>query len=118
MIRFTGITFDPNFRQKAAQNFERAQKYVDSETLRHSDPYVPFLTGMLKKSGTTGTVLGSGVVKYTAPYAKKNYYQNGGRGIEGLHASGGVRGLRGKFWFERMKADHKKEILKGLKNFK
>lgn len=118
MMHFAGITYDPNFKQKAEKNFAQAQKYVDSEVLRYSDPYTPFRTGMMKKSGTSGTVLGSGEIKYTAPYARKNYYANAGRGIEGLNASGGVKGLRGKLWFERMKADHKKDILRGLKNFK
>lgn len=118
MMRFTGITFDPNFRERAEKNFAQAQKYVDSECLRHSDPYVPMDTGMLKKSGITGTVLGSGELDYTAPYAKEQYYTNAGRGKEGLNASGGTTGLRGKLWFERMKADHKDDILRGLKEFK
>lgn len=107
MITFTGITFDPNFRQRTESNFERCQKFIDSEVLRLSDPYVPMKTGMLKKSGISGTVIGSGVVEYTAPYAKRQYYTNSGKG------------LRGKMWFERMKADHKDEIMKKAKeNFK
>lgn len=118
MIRFTGITFDPNFKENANANFEKTQKYIDSEVLRLSDPYVPFRTGMLKKSGISGTVLGSGVVEYTAPHAKPQYYTNAGRGIDGLNTSSGVKGLRGKMWFERMKADHGNEILEGVKNFK
>lgn len=120
MMRFTGITFDPNFNEKAKQNFANAQKYVDSEALRLSDPYVPMDTGMLKKSGVSGTVIGSGVIEYTAPYARLQYYTNAGRGRQGLtkHNSHNYKCLRGKFWFERMKADHKQEILQGLKNFK
>ncbi len=96
MIRFTGITFNPNFADNVEKNFERAQQYVDSETIRLCDPYVPFRTGMLKKSGTSGTVIGSGVVEYTAPYAKEQYYNNAGRGIEGLNAANGNKGLRGR----------------------
>lgn len=114
MIRFIGLQFSTLFDREARECFERKQKYVDSEVLRLSDPYVPFRTGQLKKSGISGTVIGSGIVKYTAPHARPNYYLNAGRGIEGLNASGGTRGLRGKYWFERMKADHKKEILQGL----
>lgn len=118
MIRFTGITFDPNFKQKAESGFERKQKYIDSEVLRLSAPYNPFRHGDMIRSGTTGTVLGSGVVEYTAPYAKKQYYTNAGRGTEGINAVKGAKGLRGPFGFERMKADHKGEILKGAKNQK
>ncbi len=115
MIRFTGITFNPNFADNAEKNFERAQQYVDSEVLRLSDPYVPMLTGTLKKSGTLGTVIGSGVVEYTAPYAKEQYYNNAGRGKEGLNAANGNKGLRGREWFERMKADHLDEIEHNVK---
>lgn len=115
MIRFTGITFDPNFTDNAEKKFERKQKYIDSEVLRVSDPYVPKLSGNLIKSGIEGTVIGSGVVEYTAPYAKDQYYNNAGRGIDGLNALNGAKGLRGAFFFDRMKADHKDEILEGVK---
>lgn len=116
MIKFLGITFDPKFRKRMQADFDKKQKYIDSEVLRLSDPYVPMQTGMLKKSGISGTVIGSGKVEYIAPYGRKQYYENAGMGKEGLNKTGG--GLRGKFWFERMKANHKKEILKGLKKIK
>lgn len=112
MIRFTGITFDPNFSQNAAKNFDECQKYIDNKVLQLSDPYVPMKEGELKESGTEGTVVGSGVIEYTAPYGRKQYYENAGMGKEGVNKGGG---LRGKEWFERMKADHKDEILEGLK---
>lgn len=112
MIEFSGITFDPNFARNAEKNFEICQKYIDREVLRLSDPYVPMQTGMLKKSGISGTAVGSGVIEYTAPYGRKQYYENAGMGKEGMNNGGG---MRGKLWFERMKADHKDEILEGLK---
>ncbi len=115
MIRFTGITFDPNFKEKSKANFERTQKYIDSEVLRLSAPYNPFKHGDMIKSGTAGTVLGSGVVEYTAPYARRQYFTNSGRGFEGINAVKGTKGLRGPYGFERMKADHKDDILKGIK---
>lgn len=115
MIKFTGITFEPNFKKRTQTDFDKKQKYIDSEVLRLSDPYVPMQTGMLKKSGISGTAAGSGKAEYTAPYGRKQYYENAGTGREGMNRGGG---LRGKMWFERMKADHKKEILKGLKKIK
>lgn len=118
MIRFSGLIFASDFQVNSEKEFIAAQKYVDSEVLRLSDPYVPLDNSPLKKSGITGTVLGSGEVDYTAPYARRNYYENAGRGKEGLNASGGTKGLRGKYWFERMKADHKDDILRGLKGGK
>lgn len=89
----------------------KVQKYIDSEVLRCSDPYIPFLTGKLKESGTTSTVVGSGMVHYNTPYARKNYYKNRGNGVQGANRSG----LRGRLWFERMKKDHLPHILKGVK---
>lgn len=89
----------------------KAQQYVDSEVLRCCDPYVPMDTSMLKKSGTTSTVIGSGMVHYSTVYARRNYYENRGRGNEGT-AKGG---LRGRLWFERMKPDHLPGILRGVK---
>ncbi len=98
MITFAGVDFAPNFRQKTESGFKMCQKFIDSETVRLSDSYVPMKTGMLKKSGISGTVVGSGIVEYTAPYARRQYYTNSGEG------------QRGRLWFERMKADHKGEI--------
>lgn len=90
----------------------KVQKTIDSEVLRRSDPYVPMDTGALKKSGILGTQIGSGEVVYNAVYADENYYHNAGKGKQGT-AKGG---LRGKFWFERMKADHLADILKTAKD--
>ena len=78
----------------------RAQKYIDSEVIRCMDGYVPFLTGFLKKSALLGTVIGSGVIKYAALYARENYYNNAGNGKQGISIG---KGKRGRLWFERMK---------------
>ena len=94
---------------RSLQSGGRVQKYIDSTVLRKSDPYVPFLSGMLKTSGISGTVIGSGTVVYNSTYARRQYYANGGNGKQGTSRGG----LRGRYWFERMKADHLDEILKG-----
>lgn len=112
MINFVGLKFNSDFLSSSKKYFAEAQKIVDSEVLRRSDPYVPFRTGMMKKSGISGTKIGSGVIEYTAPYAKEQYYTNRGLGKEGINRAKGTRGLRGPFFFERMKADHKEDILK------
>lgn len=97
--------------RRGLQKGGRVQKYIDSEVLRCSDKYVPLDSSKLKESGTTSTVVGSGMVHYNTPYARKNYYENRGRGKEGT-AKGG---LRGRLWFERMKTDHLPGILNGVK---
>lgn len=79
----------------------KVQRYIDSEVLRLTDPYVPMDTGTLKSSGTRHTKIGSGEVRYRTPYARKQYHTNKGNG------------LRGKMWFERSKADNRNSILNG-----
>ncbi len=106
-----GLIWHKNFTVRSKEQFDAAQKFIDSECLRHCDRYVPMRTGMLKKSGILGTVIGSGKLEYNATYARQQYYTNAGRGMQGT-SNGGVRG---KLWFERMKADHKDEILQGAK---
>lgn len=117
MMKFTGISFAPNFASRMKDNFKKAQKFVDSETLRLCAPYTPKQEGHMIDSGTLGTVLGSGVVEYTAPYAKRQYYTNAGRGKQGLtkRNSHNYKCLRGKEWLERMKADHLDELERKVK---
>lgn len=99
MIRFkTAIMPD---KSKLISKVLRAQKVVDSEVLRRCDPLVPFKTGSLKRSGITGTKIGSGQVRYTAPYAKRQYYF-------GKPAKNNLG--RGRLWFGRMKFKFRHEI--------
>jgi hypothetical protein len=98
-------------KQRGLENGGKVQKAIDSEVLLRSDPYVPFRTGALKKSGILGTKIGSGEVIYNAIYADKQYYHNAGKGNQGT-ATGG---LRGRFWFERMKTQHLDDILNTAK---
>lgn len=112
------IEWNPNFGSKRTERFSKAQKFIDSEVLRLSDPYIPMQSGALRKSGQLATVIGSGVVVWNAPYARYQYY---GKLMVGrapktltsidLQYHGG--GKRGSMWFERMKIDHKKDIIQG-----
>lgn len=56
------------------KKIHRTQVYIDSEILKRSELYVPMKTGSLKRSGITGTRIGTGIIKYTAPYAKRQYF--------------------------------------------
>ena len=89
--------------------FQYKQRWIDGEVLRLCDPLVPLKTGALRMSGILGTVEGSGVVQYTAPYAKKQYYSTA--------ESRSYDPQRGAHWFERMKAAHLKEILEGAQKY-
>ncbi|MFQ9519162.1 MAG: minor capsid protein [Acutalibacteraceae bacterium] len=102
------LVWNPDFAPKRNQQYSRAQKFVDNEVLRLSAPYVPLRTSMLLKSGQLGTDIGSGEVRYIAPYAQKQYYSPRKPGS----ATGALRGPQ---WFERMKTDHGKEIVAAAK---
>lgn len=95
------LAWDANFGKKTTKKFTEAQKFIDSECIRYCAPLTPLRTSALIKSATLGTVIGSGRIEYVAPYARRQYYENKGKG------------QRGKLWFERMKAKRKKVILYG-----
>ena len=103
------LKWNTNFVPKWQGYYTSAQKFVDSEVLRLSEPFIPLLTSMLIKSGILGTDVGSGTVKWIAPYAKWQYYR--GR-RPGASQTGP---LRGRFWFERMKQIHGKTIIAGAR---
>lgn len=104
----TKLEWNTNFQPKWQSRYSRAQRYVDSEVLRLSEPYVPLQTGMLIKSGILGTDVGSGEVQWIAPYAKPQYYLPRKIGTE-------TGALRGSFWFQRMKETHRDRIVSGAR---
>ena len=122
-------------KQKMLNSGGAVQQFIDSEVLRLMVPYTPMDTGAMIQSATAGTVIGSGKIEYNSPYARYLYYgeiygpnipikENGkivgywsppkktptGRP---LTYSTERHSLAGKLWFERMKADHRDEILNG-----
>ena len=103
------LKFNPNFGAKQTQKYSRVQKFIDSEVLRQSEPFTPLLTSMLIKSGILGTDVGSGTVSWIAPYAKRQYYKGRRPGTQQAGP------LRGRFWFERMKAVRGETIIQGAK---
>lgn len=95
------------FKGVWSDQYSRAQKFVDSEVLRLSTPKIPLRSSMLIKSGLLGTFIGSGQVRWIAPYARTQYYDTS--------TSRPYDPQRGAFWFERMKAVHDREIIDGAK---
>lgn len=76
------------------------QKVVDSEVLRLCAPYVPLQDATLIRSGIIHTKIGSGLVVYSTPYARRHYYRP-------ARFNGAPK--RGNYWFERMKKEGGKE---------
>jgi hypothetical protein len=102
------LVWKSDFESRWNGKYDQAQRFVDSEILRLSQPFTPLQTGMLILSGELGTDVGSGEVKWIAPYAKAQYYSPRAPGSE-------TGPLRGPFWFERMKALYKQVILDGAR---
>ena len=107
------IRWNPGVGQDMTERINGVQAYIDSKCLEYCDPLVPKDTGILKQSGIMNTQIGTGEVKYRTPYARRWYYMpanfNQGSG-SGMNAVG-----RGNYWFERMKQQHKENILRGAR---
>lgn len=102
------LIWNTQFRHNWQRRYSLAQKYVDSEVLRLSEPYTPLRTGMLVKSGDLGTDIGSGLVEWIAPYARAQYYAARKPGSQ-------TGALRGPYWFERGKAIWKGQVIAGAR---
>ena len=111
------------------------QKVIDNAVIRYCEPYVPFESGALSRSPNTASDIGSGEIVYPGPYAHYQYYGDvygpnipitqGGE-VAGFFSPPGQAkiptgakleynqehsALSGSFWFERMKADRKDDLL-------
>ncbi len=131
------IKWDKRFGKLTSQKLNKAQMFIDSECIRLMAPYTPRRNGVLEQSAKLGTVIGSGEIRQITPYARYMYYGKvygpnipifeNGQLIGFFSPKGKAKRptgaqLRynkskhpkaGPFWFERMKADHKDDILKG-----
>lgn len=119
---------DMMLKKRGLQKGGAVQKAVDTEVMRYMSPYMPRRqAGELEHKMVMATVVGSGEIDIPGPYAHYLY-----EGI--LYVSPSTRSawakkneikvptskeltyagapMRGKKWFERMKADHKGDILR------
>lgn len=76
-----GITFTAksNFSDAAAKArisaaIHKAQMKLDQQVITDSNFYCPLKTGTLQKSAVISTVIGSGLVAWKTPYARRQYY--------------------------------------------
>lgn len=131
-VRFSSVALDWNrrFGRNNTEYFERVQKFIDSECIRLMTQYTPMQNNMLQKSVTLGTRIGSGIIFYNSPYARYQYY--GKLMVSSVTGSAWARNGETKVitgtdliyskrqhpnaqkrWFETMKTNHKKQILRG-----
>ena len=102
------MRWDKGFGANRTNRFMQAQKFVDNEVLRCNEPFIPRQTGALIRSGNMGTLIGSGLVSYIAPYAAKQYY--------GTASTRSYDAQRGGHWFTRMKTVHGRRILRSARS--
>ena len=95
--------------KRALNKNGKAQQFFTKEVAKHCEPYVPFKTGRLKDMSVS---IGADQIKYSTPYAKRQYYTNLGNGIGGTNRGG----LRGKLWDKRMWVNKGNEIVKSVAN--
>jgi hypothetical protein len=109
-MKFT-IIMDKNALKKRSKAFEEAQDYLDSECLKLMTLYVPVAKSKYKNAGKlrdSGKVESPGVIVYTAPKARHDYYND-----EVDHRNGGNPNAC-RLWFEVMKAKHSEELIRGV----
>lgn len=107
-FRLTSVKCDTNevLRTRGLEERGMVQQFIDTECLRLCAPKVPKDTGALIESGNINTKVGSGQIEYRTPYARKWYY---------IPANFQEAPERGNYWFDRMKQQHKEQILAGAK---
>lgn len=114
-------------RSRGLQEGGPVQKVIDNEVMRLMGPYMPRRqAGELEHMMVMATVIGSGQIDIPGPYA--HYLHEGILFVDPETGSSFARKnvikeptdreltyagapMRGKKWFERMKADHEEEIL-------
>ncbi len=92
---------DAIIKKKGIENFGPVHRRLNTLLLNYCEPYIPKKSGYLISSGESNL----GYISWSAPYAKKQYYENKGNG------------LRGRLWFDRMWASRKGEIISSLKSY-
>lgn len=109
------VTTEKFLHERNLQTGGLVQQYIDSECLRLIEPYVPFRTGALTRSGQTLTQTGSGSIRYkpvasgsSKSYAARLYYNPSFNFNRAFHSEAGA------YWFDRMVKVKKDEILKGV----
>ena len=124
------LAWHSGFADGRNADFSTAQKFIDSECIRLMSRYTPMRTGLLAKSPILGTKIGSGHIVYASPYARYQYY--GVLMVSSVNGSAWARSGESKvltnkplqydktkhpqaqrLWFETMKTNHGKAILRG-----
>lgn len=128
-VQLDMLSKDALLKRRGLQEGGPVQKFIDSESMRYMGAYMPRRqAGELEHMMVTGTVIGSGQIDITGPYA--HYLHEGILFVSPTTGSPWAKKdeikvptereleytgapMRGKKFFDRMKADHKDDILEG-----
>ena len=95
----TTIDWDDGFARGMNVASNTTLAMLTQRVARDTDKFVPFQTGMLKNSAQIASDYDNGLIVYSTPYARRQYY---------LHPEGtdlhGDNGLRGSYWGQRSKS--------------
>ena len=65
---------EARIKTKLNAKIKRAQMKLDAQVIADSNYFVPNKTSTLQKSAIISTVIGSGLVLWHTPYARRQYY--------------------------------------------
>lgn len=129
-VKLDMLSTEELLRRSGLQADGAVQKLVDSECMRYMGDYMPRRqAGELQHMMVMSTVVGSGEIHTPGPYA--HYLYEGILYVSPTTGSAWAKQgeikvptgkdltyagapMRGKKWFDRMKADHKEDILKSV----
>ena len=111
-------------KRRGVKDCGAVQRKLDSDVLNYCSSFVPRKSGALINSGYKGTKIGSGVICYSSPYARYQYY---GKVMVGpapktvtdkdLQYTKSKNPLAGPFWDRRMMAAEGAQIREDIQNY-
>lgn len=106
------LEFEPTLAQRYSRAYRAAQRFLDSEVVRLSEPLTPMRSKTLRNSAKSATRFGSGLVQYNTPYARYQYYGKVmvGRAPKSLTNRPLTYGVGQAKWFEAMKARNRSRL--------
>lgn len=108
-------------KERGLEDMGRVQEFIDNSVIQLMDEYTPMRSGLLKILPKYESQIGSGLIVQSTPYARYQYYGKvmvgpAPKQVTDIPLTYNGAPMRGAFWFERMKADHAADILRGAQN--
>ena len=105
------LVWDKRSMRQRKKRFAAAQDYVDEQCAEKMTPYVPVALPSYKNAGKlrdSAAIQEPGVIVFTAPKARSDYYA-----IKNHKPPHGGNPNGTRLWFETMKHFHARKILSG-----